>query len=160
MIDKAATEEIHAVLLSLHKDTLLLPKLAIVEVASREGLQTRPSAPAWFAGMLDWQGSQLPVIRFEGLGDRPLEEVGKRALVAVLNGVGAGLPGGKFGLLCEGHPHLIKLNRGALAPLPKRAEDRPEFVVARVSVSGNDAAIPNLQHIEQELARVLESIAV
>ena len=148
-------EQLYAVLIGLRNDTLLLPNAGVVEVTSREGLQARPDAPPWFAGMLAWQNIVLPVIRFEALGGAATDGVGRRARVAVVNGVSRQLAGGRFGVLCEGYPHLVTLNRAALQPAAARERDRAEFVLARVRVASTEAAIPNLQNIELELARIL-----
>lgn len=155
MSEPSSIEQLYAVLIGLRNDTLLLPNVGVIEVISREGLQTRANAPAWFAGTIDWQGSELPVIRFEVLAGAAADSVGRRARVAVVNGVSRQLPGGRFGVLCEGYPHLVTLNRAALRPAAAREQDRAEFVLARVRVASTEAAIPNLQRIEQELAQLL-----
>ncbi|MDB5986058.1 MAG: chemotaxis protein CheW [Nevskia sp.] len=160
MSEPNSTEQIYAVLIGLRNDTLLLPNAGVVEVTSREGLKTLPDTPVWFAGMLDWQGTQLPVIRFEALAGTAADSTGRRARVAVVNGVSHALPGGRFGVLCEGYPHLVTLSRAALRPAAAREQDRAEFVLARVRVASTEAAIPNLQRIEQELAQLLATASV
>lgn len=158
----SASAQLYAVLLGLRGDTLLVPNVGVVEVTSREGLAPRPGAPGWFAGTLDWQGGELAVLDFEELNrdsqappQTSAHESGRRRRLAVLNAVGSQLPGGRFGVYCEGQPHLVTLNRGALRRAEPRPQDRADCVLARVRLANTEAAIPNLAQIERALAAVL-----
>jgi chemosensory pili system protein ChpC len=61
----SAPQQLYAVLVALQSDTLLLPNLAVAEVVALEGLRPISGAPPWFAGMVNWQGRELPIARFE-----------------------------------------------------------------------------------------------
>ncbi len=152
-----AVDQLYAVLLGLRDDALLLPNAGIVEVIARDGLEALQGTPRWFAGVIDWQGIELPVIQFEQLAGEAESTSTRRNRIAVLNCIGRDLPGSHFGVLCEGYPHLITLNRAALRSAPSRDSDRNGFVLARVRVASTEAAIPNLAGIEAELLRLLET---
>lgn len=152
-------QQLYAVLVALQNDTLLLPNLAVAEVASLEGLRPQDNAPAWFAGILPWQGRELPVARFELMNNSAAEPPGRRTRVAVINAMSTRLSSGRFGIVCEGYPHLVTLNRAALSPAEAHAQDSAELVLARVKVASQLAVIPNLEHIETELARALAQSA-
>jgi chemosensory pili system protein ChpC len=149
-----APQQLYAVLVALQADTLLLPNLAVAEVAAPEGLRPLAGAPPWFAGLLSWQGRELPIARFELLNNGAAEPPSRRTRVAVINCVSTRLSAGRYGILAEGYPHLVTLNRAALRPAERRPQDS-ELVLSRVRVASQEALIPNLEWIEGELAGVL-----
>jgi chemosensory pili system protein ChpC len=148
-------DQIYAVMISVQGDTLLLPNLGIAEVASPDGLRPDVDAPDWFAGRLAWQGQNIPVARFERLNGKPAAVPSRRTRVVVLNAITSRLPGGRFGVLCEGYPHLVTLNRVALQPIPPRPGDNNALILTRARVASQETAIPNLEFIEAELAGVI-----
>jgi len=149
-----ALQQLYAVLVALQSDTLLLPNLAVAEVVSLEGLRPLSGAPPWFAGLLSWQGVELPIARFELLNNGAAAPPGRRTRIAVINSVSARLSAGRYGILAEGYPHLVTLNRAALQPAESRLHDG-ELILARVRVASQEALIPNLDRIEEEMAAVL-----
>jgi chemosensory pili system protein ChpC len=150
-----ASDQLYAVLIAVQNDTLLVPNLGIAEIASLEGLRPDVDAPDWFAGRLPWQGQDIPVARFERLNGAPAEPPGRRTRVVVLTAITTRLPGARYGLLCEGYPHLITLNRAVLQTLERRAGDHAGLILSRARVASQETAIPNLEFIEAELAGVV-----
>jgi chemosensory pili system protein ChpC len=153
-----APQQLYAVLVALQSDTLLLPNLAVAEVVALEGLRPLPGAPPWFAGLLNWQGHELPIARFELLNNGGAEPPQRRTRIVVINAVSTRLSVGRYGLLAEGYPHLVTLNRAALRPAEARAQDG-DLVLSRVRVASQEALIPNLERIEAEMADVLSASA-
>ena len=149
-----APQQLYAVLVALQSDTLLLPNLAVAEVMSLEELRPIDGAPPWFAGMLAWQGRELPIAHFELLNNGAAEAPSRRTRIAIINSVSTRLSAGRYGILTEGYPHLVTLNRAALKPGEPRPQDS-ELVLSRVRVASQEALIPNLEMIEAELAAVL-----
>jgi chemosensory pili system protein ChpC len=151
-----APEQIYAVLVALQGDTLLLPNLAIAEVVSHAGLRpAADGAPPWFVGVIGWQGLEVPVASFEMLNQGIAEASQRRTRVAVFHTLSARLPSAHYGLLTEGYPHLVTLNRTAVRPEQLRVGDNPEMILSRVRVASTRAAIPNLDRIEERLAQAL-----
>lgn len=158
-----AGDQLYAVLISVLNDTLLLPNLAIAEVVSPDALKvpafSDPGAEAdWYAGSLTWSGIEVPVVRFERLNGGGLEGPGRRTRVVILNAVGHGSTGGaarRFGVICEGYPHLLTLNRAAIRPTGLRQGDDPELVLNRARVASQETLIPDLAAIERRIVRLL-----
>lgn len=149
-------EQLYAVLVSVQNDTLLLPNIGVAEVISRDGLRPpAPGAPGWYAGLLTWQGVELPVARFERMNGSTVDAPGRRSRVVIINTVGGKLRAGRFGLLCEGYPHLVTLNRQAIRTADARAGDNANLILTRALVASQATVIPNLEYIESELAGVL-----
>ncbi|MBX6420566.1 MAG: chemotaxis protein CheW [Nevskia sp.] len=154
-MDDRAPDQLYAVLIALQGDTLLLPNLAVTEVVSTEGLRRPSGCAPWLAGLLAWQGRELPVARFELLNNGAAAPDHRRTRVVIVNAVTARIEGGHYGLIAEGHPHLVTLNRAALRPAERRPQDSSELVLARVRVASQEAAIPNLEKLEEALAGAL-----
>lgn len=150
-----AESSVFALLVSLQGGRLLLPNLAVAEVVSLDGLQP-PSAgaPAWLLGRLPWQGLEIPVLRFESLNGKAVDAPGRRSRAVIINTLGRKLATGRFGLLCDGYPHLATIERDALQPTELRPDDHAAFVLSRAVLGGESVAIPDLEALEQALATV------
>lgn len=146
-------DQIHAVLLALHGDSLLLPNVAVAEVLSRDALQPSGNGPPWLLGHCMWNARSVPVVRFETLNCPGDEPDPRRERIVVLHSVGAHLPSGHLALVIQGYPHLVTLNRSALRPAALDPVDRDELILARVQIASQMTAIPDLETIEAEIAR-------
>ena len=152
------SEQIYAVLMALEGDTLLLPNSAVSEAIPRDRVAPADeSTPPWFAGFLDWNGRRVPVVSFEILNGGTHSGQSRRERVAIVNTAGVHLQGGTVGIIVQGHPHLVTLNRTAVRAGELRETDRAALVLARARISSQDAVIPDLDVIEADLALVLGS---
>lgn len=148
-------EELYSVLVSLATDTLLLPNVAVAEVITADRLEAPPAgAPPWFAGRVTHQNVSIPVVRFEVLNGGAVPEDSRRARLAIVHAVSDRLRAGLYGIVCQGYPHLVTLNRTALKAEPSLERDRPHLVLSRVSIAKTNALIPDLEAIELHLAQV------
>ena len=148
----SAISQIYAVLMALEGDSLLLPNVAVAEVVQRERVQApEPGAPEWFAGYLDWNSRRVPVISFELLNGGRTSGRSRRDRVAIINSLGVHLAGGAFGLITQGYPHLVTLNRTAVRSVAPRETDRPGLLAARVKIASQEAMIPDLAVVEADI---------
>ncbi len=147
-------DQVYAVLLSLHNDTLLLPNAAVVEVLPRDALQASdgPSAD-WLLGTCEWSNRRVPVVRFETLNQRRGPEDSRRERIVVLNSLGRHLAGGHLAIVTQGYPHLVTLNQGAVVTAPLRDSDRDDLVLSRLRIANQEALIPDLDVLEAEIVR-------
>lgn len=147
-------EQLYAVLIAVHQDTLLLPNTAVAEVLARDALQGADAgAPSWLAGHCDWSNRRVPVVRFEHLNGASPPADPRRERLVVLNSLGRHLPSGQLAIVAHGYPHLVTLNRSALRNVPLRESDRDDLVLSRVRIANQEALIPSLEQIEAEIAR-------
>lgn len=146
-------EQIYAVLMTIHEDTLLLPNATVAEVLARDALQADAAGPEWLLGYCDWNNRRVPVVRFEQLnrGSAPTDP--RRERLVVLNSLGRHLPSGHLAILTQGYPHLVTLNRAAVRTMQLRDTDRDDLVLSRVRIANQEALIPDLEQIEAEIAR-------
>lgn len=145
-------DELYAVLMALHDDTLLLPNAAVAEVLARDTLQATENGPAWLAGYCDWNSRRVPVIRFEVLNGGTAGADPRRERVVVLHAFGRHLPGGYLAVLTQGYPHLVTLNRTAMQAADLDPLDRDALVLSRVRIASQLALIPDLENVEAEIA--------
>lgn len=150
----AGREELYAVLVALAGDTLLLPNAAVAEVVSAERIGKADGAPAWLAGRVAYNNRQVPVIHFEALNGAARPEPTRRTRLAIVHAITDRVRVGQYAIVCQGYPHLVTLNRAALRKEPLVSTDREELVLARVGIANTSALIPNLEAIEEALARV------
>jgi chemosensory pili system protein ChpC len=149
------TDELYAVLVAVHDDTLLLPNSAVAEVVARDALQPSSSGPEWLAGWCDWNSRRVPAIRFELLNGGTRGGDARRERIVVLHSLGNAVPGGCIALVALGYPHLVTLNRAAMRPLALDASDREALVLARARIASQVVLIPDLEAVEAEIAGAL-----
>lgn len=146
------SDQVYAVLIALSDDTLLLPNSAVAEVLPLTLLQADADSD-WLLGHCDWADKRIPVINFETLNGAPVIEPSKRSRIVIIHTLNTHLQTGALGILTQGYPHLVTLNRQALITQALRETDRPELVLSRVSIANHEAAIPDLEAIEADIAR-------
>jgi len=146
-------DQIYAVLMALEGDTLLLPNAAIIEVISRDVVRPIEGAPKWFLGNYEHNGQRVPVVSFEVLNGGTLPETARRSRVVLIHSFGQHLEAHAIGVLTQGYPHLITLNRNAINAAALRNSDRDDLVLSRVRIASQDAVIPDMETLEADLRR-------
>lgn len=142
----AVREELYAVLIAIHGDTLLLPNATVAEVLSADGLEPLGSGPR--VGVRDWNGRRLRVVSFEILNGGRAPPEYSRARIIVLHPLDGVPSDNACGILAQGYPHLLTLNRTALVKAPLRGSDAAGIVLSRVKIANTEALIPNLEAIQ------------
>lgn len=147
----AAPQTLYSALISLQDDFLLLPNTALAEVVPGDHLEQEAGLAGWL-GTLKWRSGTIPVVDFEAFNGRSqASENHGRVRLAVLHALDETLPGGAWAVRCEGYPRVVPLNAAALEPVPLRATDRPDFVLARVRIGVSEAVIPDLERVEAQI---------
>ena len=143
---------IRSQIISLRDDMLLLPNVAVAEVIAYSEFDSVSGKPDWFLGMLAWRARTIPLISFESIcgHDKAIPVASSR--IAIINAVGGHCDTQFYALLVNSIPRLVKATDENL-----RTEESPEQkgVLARVSIEGTSAMIPDLDMIEKELCKVL-----
>ena len=103
-------------------------------------------------GKVNWNGRPLPVVSFEGaLGNDVPPATGRTRIVVFYASTGK-LRNGYFGVLTQGFPQLVRVNREVLKLESTEGwpEDAP--VLCRVRMINEYPLIPNLEKLEEMLA--------
>lgn len=141
--------QVYCVLITTADDILLLPNAAIAETVGQDALTVNEAEPYWVAGELEWNRRSLTAIRFETLNGATHTPLTRRARLVVIQALDAVTSAAPIALVAQGYPHLITVSREAIAPLPLRASDNPNVVLARVRVGNSEALIPSLDRLRQ-----------
>jgi chemosensory pili system protein ChpC len=151
----AASDELYSLLVPLNQERLILPRACVAEVVRYAPLRGDETAPAWFKGVIAWNGRQVPVISFEELAGLTPAEPGGRTRVAIVNAIGGKLSGGFFGVLTEGFPQLLRVNREVVQPAARQAWPENGPVICQIRMINEYPLIPDLEVIEDLIQEAL-----
>lgn len=151
----SATEELYSLLVPLSEDRLIVPRACVAEVVRFTAPKRQEGAHDWMLGTVDWGDRVLPIVSFEcALGKTVPVATGRTRIVVFYASTGQ-LKSGYFGILTQGFPQLVRVNKDVLK-LDSRdgwAEGAP--VYCRVRMINEFPMIPNLARLETMLAEEL-----
>ena len=146
-------EELYALLVPLTDDRLIVPRACVAEVMRFSAPEKVEGAKAWMLGNIDWNGRQLPVVSFEGaLGNDVPAITGRTRVVVFLASTGK-LKTGYFGVITQGFPQLVRVNRDVLRLEATEGWPDSAPVLCRVKMINEFPLIPDLEKLEMLLAR-------
>jgi chemosensory pili system protein ChpC len=146
-------EELYSLLVPLTDDRLIVPRACVAEVVRYTEPDEQEGAHSWMLGTVNWNGRQLPVVSYEGaLGKDVPAATGRTRIVVFLASTGQ-LKTGYFGVLTQGFPQLVRVNRDVLKleATDGWPDDAP--VLCRVKMINEFPLIPDLEKLELMLAR-------
>lgn len=148
--------ELYSLLIPLRDARILVPRMCVAEVIAFAETERRDDddAPDWLLGSVDWNGRRVPVVTLDNAAaenDSEPARKGSRSRIVVFHAFGGRLKTGYYGILTQGFPQLVRVNRDVLTidegePLP---EGQP--MLCRVQMIHEFPLIPDLETIEQRL---------
>jgi len=148
-------EELYSLLVPLGQDRLIVPRNCIAEVIRFTASPVdEPHAP-WLYGMTHWSDQDIPVISFETMCGYKAPEPSGRTRVVVFRPLG-GAPGcPSYGILSEGFPHMVKLNREVV--ILDQSYHVPDDIplVCQIIMIKEHALIPDLEAVEVKIVAEL-----
>jgi chemosensory pili system protein ChpC len=149
----AESEELYSLLVPLSEDRLIVPRACVAEVVRFTNVETEEGAHDWMQGTINWNGRPLSVVSFEGAIGKDIPVVTGRTRVVVFYASTGELKTGFFGVLTQGFPQLVRVNRDVLKLESKDGwpEDAP--VLCRVRMINEFPMIPDLEKLEVMLAK-------
>jgi chemosensory pili system protein ChpC len=146
-------EELYSLLVPLHKNRLIVPRSCVAEVIRYESPEENSATSSWFRGHQEWSGSRVPIVCFENLCGLPVSEAGGRTRVAVFHSMSGVIENGFFGILTEGFPQLVRVNRDVMQRDDQQAwpEDGP--VICQIRMINEYPLIPDLARLEELIHR-------
>ncbi|MEO0575151.1 MAG: chemotaxis protein CheW [Pseudomonadota bacterium] len=156
----AASEELYSLLVPLNEDRLIVPRACVAEVVRLSQPTHVAGAPDWMVGHLDWSGRNVPALSFEAMLGRAMPENTSRTRVVIFHATSGQVRGGFYGILTQGFPQLVRVNRDVLEVDHSVQYNDDDPVVTRVRMINEYPLIPDLDVIEQRLADVLPALAV
>ena len=150
----AASEELYSLLVPLSEDRLIVPRACVAEVVRLSQPAPVSGAPDWLVGTLDWSGRAVPAVSFESLIGRALPPLTGRTRVVIFHAITGTVRGGYYGLLTQGFPQLVRVNREVLKVDTAKAYATEDPVVTRVRMINEYPLVPDLEVIEHRLATI------
>ncbi len=145
-------EELYSLLVPLSEDRLILPRACVAEVVRYTQPVQQPGSQNWMLGTIGWNGRQLPVVAFEGTLGKDIPAPTGRTRVVVFYSSTGKIKTGYFGVLTQGFPQLVRVNREVLNLDSTEGwpEDAP--VLCRVKMINEYPLVPHLENLESMLA--------
>ena len=149
----AEAEELYSLLVPLSDDRLIVPRASVAEVVRYSQPDVEEGAHNWMLGTISWNGRDLPVLSYEGaIGKDVPVATGRTRIVVFLASTGQ-LKTGYFGVLTQGFPQLVRVNRDVLKLEETEGWPDDAPVLCRVKMINEFPLIPDLEKLELMLAQ-------
>ena len=153
---KAPIEEIYCQLIPLRQIRLIVPRTCVAEVIRYVAPDKQWTSSSWFRGFVPWTTLRIPVLSFEELCGRDAGEPGGRTRIAIFNALSGRLDTGYYGILTEGFPQLVRVNREVMKLDERQAWPAEGPVVCQIRMINEYPLIPDLERIEELLHACLD----
>lgn len=148
----AAADELYSLLVPLSGDRLIVPRACVAEVVRYMEPKQQAGTHPWVLGDVDWNGRPLPVVSFEGALGNDMPVVTGRTRIVVFYASTGNLKIGYFGVLTQGFPQLVRVNREVLKLEAKDGWPADAPVLCRVRMINEFPLIPDLERLENMLS--------
>jgi len=153
------TNELYSLLIPLRRERILVPRMCVAEVIAFAETEQRtdPDGPDWLLGSVEWNGRHVPVVSLDSADEsdeEPSGRRGSRSRIVIFHTIGKVLKSGFYGVLTQGFPQLVRVNRDVLALDTDAPPAEGEPMLCRVRMIHEFPLIPDLEQIEQRLAEV------
>lgn len=145
--------ELYSLLIPLDGERLIVPRACVAEVVRFSRPDHEAGAHEWMLGMINWNGRQLPVVSFEGALGKEVPATSGRTRIVVFYASTGQLKTGYFGVLTQGFPQLVRVNRDVLKLHTTDGWPQEAPVLCRVKMINEFPLIPNLDKLESMLAQ-------
>ena len=152
IVTQDGVNEVASLLLPLHDKQLILPNVTVAEIIPYRAPTSISDNADWLLGQLEWRNIHIPVISYElinGGSAPPIEG----ARLAVINGTGVKRNLTFYAILIQGIPRLAHITEDDIVSV--EAMHSGPYDQMAVSLSGEQAMIPDLEMIENELLRYI-----
>jgi chemosensory pili system protein ChpC len=144
----AETEELYSLLVPLSDDRLIVPRACVAEVVRYTSPTELPGSEDWLLGSINWSGRELPVVSFEGTIGKEIPATTGRTRVVVFYSSTGSIKAGHFGIITQGFPQLVRVNREVLKLDSKDGWPDDAPVLCRVKMINEYPLVPHLEKLE------------
>lgn len=148
----AQTEELYSLLVPLVGDRLIVPRACVAEVVRFSRPEQREGSRDWLLGTVSWNGRELPVVAFEGAIGKEIPAATGRTRIVVFYASSGTLKSGHFGVVTQGFPQLVRVNREVLRLHSTEGWPDDAPVLCRVKMINEFPLIPHLEKLEAMIA--------
>lgn len=152
IVSQGGISEVASLLIPLNDKQLLLPNVTVAEIIPYRVPTVISDNTGWLLGQLEWRNIHIPVISYELMNGTPAPSV-EGARLAVINGTGVAQNIPFYAILIQGIPKLAHVKEDDIVSV--EAMHSGSYDQMTVSLEGEQATIPNLEMIENELLRYI-----
>lgn len=149
----AEADELYSLLVPLAEDRLIVPRASVAEVVRFSKPDHEAGAHNWMLGTVSWNGRKLPVMSYEGALGKDVPAVTGRTRIVVFYASAGQLKTGYFGVLTQGFPQLVRVNKDVLKLDTTEGWPADAPVLCRVKMINEYPLIPDLEKLELMFAR-------
>ena len=149
----AEADELYSLLVPLAEDRLIVPRASVAEVVRFSKPDHEAGAHNWMLGTVSWNGRKLPVMSYEGALGKDVPAVTGRTRIVVFYASAGQLKTGYFGVLTQGFPQLVRVNKDVLKLDATEGWPADAPVLCRVKMINEYPLIPDLEKLESMFAR-------
>jgi chemosensory pili system protein ChpC len=142
------TEELYSLLVPLAEDRLIVPRACVAEVVRFSKPEHAPGSEAWMLGNVNWSGRVLPVVSFEGAIGKEIPPSTGRTRIVVFHSSTGQIRTGYYGILTQGFPQLVRVNRAVLKLDSTDGWPKEAPVLCRVKMINEYPLVPHLEALE------------
>ena len=155
MSDETSAAELRALVLPLQHGSLVVPHVAIAEIISyRKPEEANEfSGMNWILGTVSWLGMKVPVISFERLHGKNLDDFTPKTKIAICNLLDASLDRPAVGIVVQNIPRLLLLSADQLESSEVEVDESLVAVTVETIYKDNRLWIPDLGWIAARLPR-------
>jgi chemosensory pili system protein ChpC len=146
-----SNDEIYSLLIPLNGERLILPRASVAEVIRYAEPEADLAGPEWLLGSVTWHGKSIPLISFEKLCGTEASEPGSRSRIIVVYALNPTGDLVTYGVLAEGFPQIVRVNRDVLLQDLAYQPDPAKPVLCRIRMINETALVPDLPRIEKAL---------
>ena len=148
----AAAEELYSLLIPLTEDRLIVPRACVAEVVRFSKPEEREGSRDWMLGTISWNGRDLPVVAYEGVMGKEVPAATGRTRIVVFYATAGKVSTGYFGVVTQGFPQLVRVNREVLKLDSTEGWPDDAPVLCRVKMINEFPLIPHLGNLEEMIA--------
>ncbi len=152
MQSTAAVNELATLLLPVKDKQLVLPNVTVAEIIPYEEPLAKDDTPEWYLGSLTWRNQTIPLVSFDAMNDEVVSGESSERRIAVLNSIVDDDRLHFCGIVTDGVPRLMRVMADEITDDVGATAGPAE--ISRVMISGERAAIPDVEHIQQEILKV------
>jgi len=146
-----STEDLYSLLVPLSEERLILPRASVAEVVRFSESESGETGHPWYKGTIPWHGRSIPLVSFEGLCGETAAEPGGRTRVVVVYALSPNDTLTTYGLLSEGFPQIVRVNREVILQDLSYKPDEAKPVLCKIRMINEAALIPDLERVEAAL---------
>jgi chemosensory pili system protein ChpC len=120
----------------------------VAEVIGYQTATPMEGAPAWYLGLVNWNGLSLPLVSFEGACGLTIPPAGARSRIVVFHTLGAQIEVGFMGVVSQGFPQLVRVSSDVVRPDNTRVFPDRCPVVCQVRMLNETPLVPDLEQLE------------